>query len=236
MTTSVAIAAVLAPSILAGIATAAAARTARRAARLRRELAAATHAATHDQLTGLFNRAGLAAAWDILVDQRPAVALVDLNGFKPVNDRHGHAAGDRVLAVIADRLRGETAGAVGRLGGDEFALILTRGHTETALRGLAEMLAMPVRLPSGVTVRVTPSIGVTTGHMILTHALAAADAAMYRAKTTGAGVAVYDPHRDDHPTPATSPLVRTRDLSRASASDLFPINAHPTTLAVSNGQ
>lgn len=214
--------AVLAPSVLAGMAAAVAAHTARRADKLRHELAAARHAATHDQLTGLLNRAGLAHAWSELAPHRPTVAVIDLNGFKPINDQHGHAAGDLVLATLAGRLRGAVPGAAGRLGGDEFALILTGRHIDPVLRALTETIAAPVPLPSGVTVQVTASVGVAACNTTLAETLADGDAAMYRAKTTGAGVAFYDRHRDDHPSPVAYPTIRTRDLARG-ATDRQPV-------------
>lgn len=83
-----------------------------------------------DPLTGLLNRRALiAVAQDAFAnpDARPALALLDLDGFKGVNDRHGHAAGDELLVQIADRMRrvvGHRA-ALARLGGDEFALFVS---------------------------------------------------------------------------------------------------------------
>jgi PAS domain S-box-containing protein len=92
------------------------------------------HQATHDALTGLANRA--------LVEQRlrtttgtVSVLLIDLDGFKPVNDRHGHHAGDRVLVEVARRLTG--TGLAARLGGDEFAILLPGMSHADAHRPLA---------------------------------------------------------------------------------------------------
>ncbi|MEV1143988.1 GGDEF domain-containing protein [Micromonospora sp. NPDC049799] len=176
----------------------------------RYELAALQRASLRDPLTGLANRAGLAAGWEQLAPARPWVAVIDLDGFKPVNDTHGHAAGDAVLRAVAARLA-TVHGIAARLGGDEFAALLCDLDPVTAGRQLAAAIAAPVRLPSGVTVSVTASIGLapTTGD--LAAALADADAAMYRAKTTRTGIAVFDPHRDDHATDIR-PTVRVRDL------------------------
>lgn len=184
-------------------------------AQLRRQLTHAHHAATHDTLTGLPNRAGLAEQWPRWAPTRPTVALLDLDEFKPVNDHHGHAAGDHLLTVVAHRLdRSITGGVVARLGGDEFAAILNTHNPVTLFRTAAATLERPVQLDSGATVAVTASIGLTrSADGDLAAALARADAAMYRAKTLHLGVAVYDPNRDDRPDPAHHPRpnIRVRD-------------------------
>jgi len=171
-----------------------------------------------DALTGVANRAGLVAAWPRLAPSCPIVAVLDLDEFKPVNDAYGHAAGDLVLATIAARLRARVAGGlVARLGGDEFALILPgpmRRAYAAAVLAAAEV-ALSIPLPGGVSVTVTASIGLApiVGGA-LAQALAAADAAMYRAKTSRSGVVVYDPTADDHTDPNSDPrpMVRVRDL------------------------
>jgi diguanylate cyclase (GGDEF)-like protein len=181
---------------------------------LRHELTAMRRAALLDPLTGLANRPGLTQAWTRLAPTRPYVAVIDLDGFKPVNDTHGHAAGDIVLTTIADRLR-TIAGVAARLGGDEFAALITAPNPVTAAHRLAQTIAAPVQLPTGTTVTVTASIGLAQAAGDLPAALADADAAMYRAKATRAGVAVFDPRRDDHTAPAnnTRPALRVRDLT-----------------------
>ncbi|MFU8855203.1 GGDEF domain-containing protein [Micromonospora sp. SL1-18] len=180
----------------------------------RYELAALQRAALRDPLTGLANRAGLADAWTQLAPLRPWVVVVDLDGFKPVNDTHGHAAGDLVLTAVAERLR-RVHGVAARLGGDEFAALILDPDPAAAARRLAAAIAAPVRLPSGVMVSVSASIGLGSTGGDLPAALADADAAMYRAKTTRCGVALYEPHRDDHTRPAAAPrpIVRTRNMS-----------------------
>lgn len=177
---------------------------------LRRELAALRLAALLDPLTGLANRAGLTQAWTHLAPTKPYVAVIDLDGFKPINDTHGHAAGDILLTTIAHRLQTVTTAA--RLGGDEFAALICNPNPATAAARLAHTIAAPVRLPSGATVRVTASIGLAPTAGDLPAALAAADAAMYRAKASKTGPALYDPARDDHTTANPRPGVRTRDL------------------------
>ncbi|WP_089157928.1 GGDEF domain-containing protein [Micromonospora sp. NBS 11-29] len=180
---------------------------------VRYELAALHRSTLRDPLTGLANRAGLAQAWEQLAPLRPWVVVVDLDGFKPVNDTHGHAAGDVVLTAVAARLL-SVHGVAARLGGDEFAALLLDTDPAAACRHLAAAIAAPVRLPSGVTVSVTASIGLAPASPTgLAAALADADAAMYRAKTTHAGVVAFDPLRDDHATADPRPLVRTRELA-----------------------
>ncbi|MBO4162630.1 GGDEF domain-containing protein [Micromonospora antibiotica] len=189
-------------------------RTVVRVTALHTELTTLRQALLRDPLTGLANRPGLTQAWTRLAPARPYVAVIDLDGFKPVNDSHGHAAGDIVLTTIAARLRTITTTAA-RLGGDEFAILLEGPDPTAIAHQLARTIAAPIPLPTGITVTVTASIGLapTTGD--LPAALADADAAMYRAKTTNAGVVLFDPHRDDHttPTPDTRPAVRVRDLN-----------------------
>ncbi|MFC0004371.1 GGDEF domain-containing protein [Micromonospora siamensis] len=181
----------------------------------RYELATLQRTTLRDPLTGLANRAGLAAGWEQLAALRPWVLVVDLDGFKPVNDTHGHAAGDLVLTAVASRLR-TIHGVAARLGGDEFAALLLDPNPATAARQMAAAIAAPVALPSGVSVSVTASIGLAPASPAgLAAALADADAAMYRAKTTRAGVVAFDPLRDDHTSTTADPrpALRVRDLT-----------------------
>jgi diguanylate cyclase (GGDEF)-like protein len=210
----------------------AAERHARRAAEERE--AAKHYQATHDQLTGLLNRAGWLEAWPMYAHTMPAVAMLDLDRLKPVNDRYGHAAGDRVLQVVAARLSGASGCLPGRLGGDEFALYLPAVDAWDVAVTIASRVAQPVELGDDVRVSVTASIGVTTadGHSALSMLLAQADAASYRAKHTKGSeawvdhVAVYDPRRDDHRTaePGDKKDIRTRDLKPLDQRD---VPAHP---------
>lgn len=182
---------------------------------LRRQLAAARHDATHDRLTGVLNRTGLAEVWPRLAPAHPLVAVLDLDNFKPINDLRGHAAGDVVLSVVADRLRTHSTDIVARLGGDEFALILASSSDLRAVQELAAGVADPIGLPGGEAVSVTASVGFAAANSSdLAEALARADAAMYRAKATGSGVSVYDPCADDRTSAGADPrpTVRTRDL------------------------
>jgi len=158
---------------------------------------ALAYQATHDALTGLLNRAALLDRLDAARDRvasgtSPGLCLIflDLDGFKQVNDTFGHAAGDRLLAVVAQRVRAcvRSVDAVARLGGDEFVVLWEQADADTAqvvAARLDHMLRRPVQLDAGVA-RVGVSIGVVTGigPSICegTALLGSADAAMYRAK------------------------------------------------------
>ncbi len=153
------------------------------------------HQATHDTLTGLANRALLEQHLrDAPPGDRVAMLLIDLDGFKPINDRHGHQAGDQVLVAVARRLDdliGE-AGLAARLGGDEFAVLLPADGPDPAdlARRITTTVAEPIPVPGGP-VAVGASVGVAAG---LPHEadriLREADAAMYRTKAgRKAGVA-----------------------------------------------
>ena len=158
--------------------------------------------ATHDALTGLPNRGSL---HEVLARElgpvasraRPAVptALLfcDLDGFKRVNDQHGHEAGDQLLKVVAERLRGcvREGDLVARLGGDEFVLLLPRTARAEALSIAERVLAsvqQPILLTSGAT-QVGVSIGVALSEPTSSadELLNRADAAMYEAKAQGKG-------------------------------------------------
>jgi diguanylate cyclase (GGDEF)-like protein len=155
----------------------------------RRELALASRT---DPLTGTLNRRGFQerAAAEIAraarLDEPVSVVLVDLDGFKRVNDEHGHGAGDALLCWVADTLRAglRPSDAAGRLGGDEFALLLP-GIDADAAAEVAE------RLRGELSVRTMASFGVAGS--VSPHdsdaLIVAADVALYRDKKLGrAGV------------------------------------------------
>jgi diguanylate cyclase (GGDEF)-like protein len=146
------------------------------------------HQATHDALTGLANRALLGEHLQRLAAAAGVSVLVlDLDGFKPVNDQHGHHVGDELLIAVARRLTARVGpdDLVARLGGDEFVIVLP--HADAArVRRLAELVTAALAEPydlAGTAVRVGVSIGVATGRPGDVQALLReADADMYRRK------------------------------------------------------
>jgi diguanylate cyclase (GGDEF)-like protein len=174
------------------------------------QAAASRHLALHDPLTGLPNRtlfgqrlhSALAGLTGPDGDQ-VALMIIDLNGFKAVNDTLGHHAGDLVLRESGRRLaEGVGAGGVvARLGGDEFAVLLPRVPGVTAATEIAERLVASLRrdflLDEGQAA-ISGSLGIALGplHGAGDELFRHADAAMYRAKGNGGGVAVYDAAED----------------------------------------
>ncbi|MGH3250772.1 MAG: GGDEF domain-containing protein, partial [Trebonia sp.] len=124
-----------------------------------------------------------------------AVALLDLDRFKQVNDTYGHLAGDEVLRRIAGTMTGvlRSCDLAGRFGGEEFVMLLPQTRAPDALRIAervrAHIARLPITGPAGERVGVTVSIGVAAldagSKRELTELLAAADAALYRAKASG---------------------------------------------------
>ena len=153
------------------------------------------HQAAHDDLTGLPNRRHVLAELErgLAATARggPPVLVVlgDLDRFKEVNDTHGHSAGDEVLRLVSDRLRGavRTPDVVARYGGDEFIVLThhTQTSTTTALtERIREAVAGTYRLASGTTVDIGMSLGwvVATATATPDEVLADADRALYQDK------------------------------------------------------
>ena len=154
--------------------------------------------AQHDALTGLHNRAAFTARLERALARTPAqsttsLLFIDLDGFKLVNDKHGHAVGDALLREVAERLkeRVRRGDLVGRLGGDEFTVLLTNitkpEHSADVADKLLDALTTPFTV-DGKMLSIGASIGVA--HYPL-HAgdadtlIQCADSAMYRAKYGG---------------------------------------------------
>lgn len=141
-----------------------------------------------DGLTGLLNRAGFAEQADLT--PAPCLMLLDLDGFKSVNDIYGHKTGDQVLAEVGRRLQAQVpaGGHVGRLGGDEFAILYDPAASGVPFRDLAAAIIAAVAEPFDRfdTDRVGVSIGINLGEgESLTERLVRADEALYAAKSTG---------------------------------------------------
>jgi diguanylate cyclase (GGDEF)-like protein len=175
---------------------------------LRLEVESKSHQAMHDTLTGLPNRTlFLERASAALAETgRAAVALLDLDRFKEVNDTLGHGTGDRLLCEVAECLVRAAHGraTVARLGGDEFAVIVTDiiGPEEAIgiVRDLEAALTRPMNV-DGITLAVRASAGVALapehGDNVAT-LLQRADIAMYLAKEKRSGIELYSPSQDQN--------------------------------------
>jgi diguanylate cyclase (GGDEF)-like protein len=161
-----------------------------------------------DDLTELPNRRALVARIQAGEPAGSALTLLllDLDGFKDVNDTLGHVAGDHVLRQIARRMRAhlDDDTLVARLGGDEFAVVLATGQEAAAMRAAArirDLVAEPMEV-QGHTFLMAASVGVAISRHpeTRTDLLRRADIAMYQAKATRTGALMYDPDRDEFTT------------------------------------
>ncbi|MBV9560876.1 MAG: EAL domain-containing protein [Bradyrhizobium sp.] len=172
----------------------------------------ARNLARHDPLTGLANRRffeeKLAEHLLGASEQRPlAVLLLDLDGFKLINDTHGHAAGDRALCEFADRVAAivRPTGFAARLGGDEFAILVPHVQSPDDAAGLAERICATAAEPLIVD-RATVTFGVSIGIALAPSdgdrtddLLRRADRALYRAKAAGqSSVRFFESEMDAH--------------------------------------
>ncbi len=206
-----------------------------------RRLASLERQASFDELTGLPSRASIetmisaAVADGLQSDTALAILLIDLNGFKEVNDTLGHQTGDVVLAEIGQRIAavGSQADAVGRLGGDEFIVLLSGDSAAELARQsvtIAEELAAAVAAPvahGDLVLDLSVSIGVARfpdhgdGPEEL---IRAADVAMYAAKARGETLTVYEGKLDRH---RTRRLGLATDLRAALAARALTVVFQP---------
>ena len=159
--------------------------------------------ANTDSLTGLKNRRGLNEALATLVSHATpqrllAIYMLDLDGFKPVNDQYGHDIGDELLIAIGGRLTTAVRAQdiVARVGGDEFVVVATGVSSETTAAELGNLLLAVFRTPFRQREQHC-RVGVTIGYVLapndgsdIAALLKAADAAMYAGKQLGKGSVV----------------------------------------------
>jgi diguanylate cyclase (GGDEF)-like protein len=213
------------------------------------------HEAMHDVLTGLPNRAMFRTAVDAALTDLSAAAggicdpfavlLLDLNGFKDVNDSLGHQAGDRLLVHVADCLSEalQPPALAARLGGDEFAVLLPasgRTGAEAAAESIHKALARPLTI-DGIDVQIRSSTGIAFAPdhgRTTTDLLRAADTAMYAAKTSKGRTRIYssapgETEKEEFRTTslADTVLARVAELRRAVTDREITIDVQPQARA-----
>ncbi|MGT2478967.1 diguanylate cyclase domain-containing protein (plasmid) [Methylobacterium oryzae CBMB20] len=200
----------------------------------RRAEALISHMAHHDALTGLPNRLRLDEAARRLLasperDRQGALLLLDLDGFKQVNDVHGHPLGDALLRAVADRLRRLTdeGDLLARLGGDEFALVCGADASAAAQPQPMAAIALAARIVvalqdpftiDGITVSIGTSVGIARANgadQSVARLFRDADLALYRSKAMGRGTwCLFDAQLDQRSRERPNPA---RDLTDRAA-------------------
>jgi len=195
--------------------------------------------ATHDALTGLPNRALIVDRIDQLLVRnrrrgtRGAALYVDLDDFKKVNDSLGHAAGDRLLVMVADRMKGalREADTVGRMGGDEFVILIDGGDNEAAPDVVAQRVLDAMRAPFELSRSLLPlfinlSIGIAVGDRPSgSEFLRDADVALYEAKSDGKNKYVF--FNPEIETEIVERVTLERDLRSALSEHQFHLVYQP---------
>ncbi len=195
--------------------------------------------ALHDGLTGLPNRTLLndrlrhALQRSSRTAEPVSLIVMDLDQFKEVNDALGHDHGDRLLIEMSRRLQRELDGhadTVARLGGDEFAVLLTDDGSLEAAKEVAAQISRALEDPfhlGGITLQVNASVGIAVypEHAVDSETLARrADVAMYTAKRSGGGSAVYSPEHDQS---SVRRLALLGELRRAISDDELVLHYQP---------
>ncbi len=202
------------------------------------------HQAFHDELTGLPNRALFqdrvehALARATRRGGTVAMAMMDLDDFKVVNDTLGHGAGDSMLSEVAQRLQRalRSSTTIARLGGDEFAILIEDITDKSQVAGLTERITQPFRTPfvvQGEEVVASASIGLVLSggpepSLNLSELLQCADLALYAAKERGKGrVELY---RDDLHTRMMSRATQRSELAKGMEKEQFELYFQPLVL------
>ena len=194
------------------------------------------HLSSHDALTGLGNREQFLSLLDTALkrsiedDRRLAVIVMDLDRFKEINDTLGHSQGDVLLAHVSRRLSAasEVARGVCRVGGDEFALLAQ--PTVQSLGAIAAQIASTFATPfplGRLLVRATASVGIAAWPehgSTAEELLRKADVAMWSAKQSGRGVAVYRPEDDRY---SLRRLTLQNDLREAIGTEGLSLHYQP---------
>ncbi len=215
------------------------------------------HQATHDALTGLPSRALIVDRVEQMLararrmEGEASLLFVDLDGFKEVNDRYGHLAGDEVLRQVAGRLKAvvRAGDTVGRLGGDEFIILLDGRNgvestrAELTAERVLDVLRQPFVLDGPTTVSFGASIGIATGPSATPwQLLRDADQALYAAKDAGRGrYAIFEPgmeEADEHPlaraaieSPAAREALRASELRLRELFERAPYAIYTSDLS-----
>ncbi|WP_338466775.1 EAL domain-containing protein [Novosphingobium sp. ZN18A2] len=190
--------------------------------------------ATYDALTGVLNRRAFLSLLERAMNDATGasawLALVDLDGFKHVNDTYGHAAGDALLKTVAIRIGAQDGvTAYGRLGGDEFALLLDGAYDSeralAAMKDLSRKIAEPVA-DRGTVLRLSACIGMkrTEGRSV-NECLERVDSALYKAKEDGDGAVCMFAPEDE--VALRQRVAITRTFNAASLNDTIRLLYQP---------